>query len=454
VAHSRRVKLARPRFKGDWLAAKPGTELALTLGLTRAALDLGVPETMPADAAGALASSLAAATPEKTEAETGVAAAAIIAAARRMREASRKALLFGRGVLEHAQAPALLQAVENLAWALGAITAEHSSVMAFGPHHDSAGALEMGLTPECLPGYVAAGDASARATYEKAWGCTLPGAGMSAREALTAAAEGKVRALWVFSDELLSSAPDRALVEKALEKCELVIINELFLTRTASRAHVVFPVAAFAEKEGSTVNGERRLQKSNRALSPRRGARADWEVLQAVAQALGADWRYRSAEDVFREIARLVPGYSGLSYASLLPDGVRLSGPALAARLKPVSPAATPSGEGLWLLSGGTLFADGSLSARSDTLAKLAGSARAYVSPAEASRLGLSAGDMVELAGPAGSARFGVEVDDSVPAGAVFVPSAGSELNRLGAPSGAGLRVQARKAGAAATVGA
>ena len=202
------------------------------------------------------------------------------------------------------------------------------------------------------------------------------------------------------------------------------------------------------------MNGERRLQKSNRALSPRRGARADWEVLQAVAQALGADWRYRSAEDVFREIARLVPGYSGLSYASLLPDGVRLSGPALAARLKPVSPAATPSGEGLWLLSGGTLFADGSLSARSDTLAKLAGSARAYVSPAEASRLGLSAGDMVELAGPAGSARFGVEVDDSVPAGAVFVPSAGSELNRLGAPSGAGLRVQARKAGAAATVGA
>jgi predicted molibdopterin-dependent oxidoreductase YjgC len=79
--------------------------------------------------------------------------------------------------------------------------------MAFGPHHDSAGALEMGLTPECLPGYVAAGDAAARATYEKAWGRTLPGAGLSAREALTAAAEGKVRALWFFADELLSSAP-------------------------------------------------------------------------------------------------------------------------------------------------------------------------------------------------------------------------------------------------------
>jgi len=457
VAHSRRVKLARPRFKGDWLGLKPGTELALTLGLTRAALELGVPDGMPAEAAKALSASVAAFTPEKTEAETGVASAAITAAARRMREASRKALLFGRGVLEHAAAPVLLQAIENLAWSVGAITAETSSVMAFGPHHDSAGALEMGLTPDHLPGFVAAGDPAARAAYEKVWGRALPGEGSSARAALAAAAEGKVRALWIFSDELLSSAPDRALVERALEKCELVIINEMFLTRTAARAHVVFPVAAFAEKEGSTVNSERRLQKSNRALSPRRGARADWEVLQSVAQALGADWRYRSAEDVFREIARVVPGFRGLSYASLLPQGVQLSGPALAPRLQPVAPvapAASAAGEGLWLLSGGTLFADGSLSARSNTLAKLAGSARVHVSPAEASRLGVGAGDMVELAGPAGSARFAVEVDDSVPAGAVFVPSAGSELNRLGAPSLAGLRVQARKAGAAATVGA
>jgi NADH-quinone oxidoreductase chain G len=452
VAHARRVKLARPRFKGDWLGLKPGTELALTLGLTRAALELGAPAGVDGSSLQALQSSVAAWTPEKVEAETGVAAAAVTAAARRMREASRKALLFGRGVLEHAQAPALLQAVENLAWALGAISAEASSVMAFGPHHDSAGALEMGLVPDTLPGYVAASDTSARAAYEKSWGRALPDAGLSARQALAAAAEGKLRALWIASDELLASAPDRAQVEQALAKCELVIVNEMFLTRTASRAHVVFPAAAFAEKEGSTVNSERRLQKSNRALSPRRGARADWEVFQAVAQSLGAEWRYRSAEDVFREVARLVPGFGGLSYASLLPDGALLEGPKLAARLSPVTPAATAASEGLWLLSGGTLFADGSLSARSATLAKLAGGVRARFSPAEASRLGVTESDSVELTGPAGKVSFRVEVDDSVPPGAVFVPSAGSELNRLGTP--AGLRVKARKAAAAAPVGA
>jgi predicted molibdopterin-dependent oxidoreductase YjgC len=216
----------------------------------------------------------------------------------------------------------------------------------------------------------------------------------------------------------------------------------------------VFPVAAFAEKEGSVLNSERRLQRSNRALSPRRGARADWEVLQAVARELGADWRYRTAEDVFREIARTVPGFAGLSYATLLPDGALLAGTPVAAQVKPVEWTAAAAGDGLWLLSGGTLFADGSLSSRSATLAKLAGAARVRVSPAEASRLGFAAGDLVELTGPAGAASYAVEIDDSVPAGAVFVPAPGAELNRLGVPTGGGLRVKARKATGAATVGA
>jgi NADH-quinone oxidoreductase chain G len=453
VAHARRVKLARPKFRGDWLGVRPGSELALVLGLTRAALDAGAPAGLPAEAAAALEAvrgPLAAWTPGRVEQETGVPGAAVAAAARRMREAGRKALLFGRGVLEHPQADALLPAVEALAWALGAITAEASSVMAFGPHHDSDGALEMGLAPDMLPGFAAAGDAAARAPFERAWGRSLPGAGLSAREALAAAAEGRVRALWIASDDLLASAADRAMAERALERCELVVVNELFLTRTAARAHVVFPVAAFAEKEGAVLNSERRLQKSNRALAPRRGTRADWEVFQAVAQSLGAEWRYRSAEDVFREIARVVPGFAGLSYATLLPDGARLAGTRLPARLRPApAPRDGAPSEGLWLLSGGTLFADGGLSARSGTLAGLAGATRARLSPAETSRLGLSAGDRVELAGPAGAIVLPVELDDSVPAGAVFVPSAGAELNRLGVPSGTGLRVRARAAGPA-----
>ena len=460
VAHPRRVKLARPKFKSDWLGVAPGAELALVHSLTKCALDQAVPAHLPAEVAwglDALTQSLAAWTPERITRETGIPAASVAAAASRLLKAERKAVLFGRAVAEHPQAAALLQAIENLGWATGALSADQSSVLYSGPQSNSQGALDAGLTPDFLPGYVSLADAAGRETFEKSWGCTLDGhAGMSASEILQAAGDGRIKALWIVGDHWLRSAPDAALAAKALAAAELVIVNELFLTETARAAHVVFPVAAFAEKEGTVVNCERRAQKANRALSPRRGTRPDWEVFQLVAQSLGADWRYRTAEDVFREIARLLPMWNGASWATLLPNGAVWDGMRAVASLGYTEPEARPAGEGMWLLSGGTLFAQGSMSAHCDSLAKLAKNARVFVGNAEAGRLGVRAGDTLELEGPAGTVSLPVEIDDSVPPNAVFVPYAYAEagINRLGMPKGAGLRVKVRKFATAARAGA
>jgi len=466
IAHPRRVKLARTKFGGDWLALKPGSELALIDGLTRAALDLGDPDGLPPEVAAglpALKQALAGATPAATEQATGVPAPALVAAAKRLREATRKAILFGRALAEHPQAPALLQAVENLAWLTGAIRGDHSSVMYLGPQNDSQGALDMGLVPDCLPGYVPVGDAGARAAFERAWGMSLGmGAGWSAPEILAATVEGRIKALWIVGDHWLRSAPDRALAEQALARAELVIVNELFLTETARRAHVVFPASAFAEKEGVVVNSERRLQKSVRALAWRKGCKPDWEIIQSVARAMGAAWSYRSAEDIFREIASVVPGYRGMSWATLLPLGPQWgsgpgSAPAVAASLDGTrAERAATAGEGLWLLSGGTLFLQGSLSDRGALLPKLAKRACAWLHPDEAKRLGIADGEMIELASGAGTVRVAAGVDASVPTGSVFVPYAYAEieLNRLGMPTGAGLKVRAARVPAGETVGA
>lgn len=453
VAHPRRVKLARPKFGGAHLRLAPGSELALLNGLTRAALDAGEPGGLPAEVAAgmpALRAALAEWTPERTAERTGVPAAEIVAAARRLREGPTRAILIGRAYTEHPQAAALLQAVENLGWATGALTAAASSVVHAGPHSGTQGALDMGLVPDLLPGYVPVADAAARSPFAKQWGAALEAApGMTAPEILAAAAAGRVKALWIAGDEWLRSAPDRALAEQALARAELVIVNELFPTATAQRAHVVFAAAAFAEKEGVRVNCERRLQRMARALAPRRGTRGDGEVFQAVARALGADWNYRSNEDVFREIARLVPGYHGLSWASLLPLGPAWAcEPRVAASVRPAVAASPAAGDGLWLLAGGTLFQQGSLGQRIGLLAKLAGPAVARLHPDELARLGVAAGDALELAGPGGRVTLPAAADEDVPPGAVFVPYAHREagLNRLGSASGAGLRVTVRRA--------
>jgi NADH-quinone oxidoreductase chain G len=461
VAHPRRVKLARARFGGEWLGLAPGSELALLNGLARAALDLGDPAGLPAEVAAGLPtlrSALAAWTPERTAQATGVPAAAIVAAARRLREAPSRAIVFGRAYAEHAQAAALLQAVENLGWVSGALTAGRSCVLYVGPQCGTQGALDMGLAPDVLPGYVPLADAAARAPFEKQWGAKLGATpGLAAPEILAAAAAGRVKALWIVGDEWVRSAPDRALVEQALARAELVIVSDLFLTATAFRAHVVFAAVSFAEKEGVAVSCERRLQRTARALAPRRGAKSDGEIFQSVARALGAAWSYRTNEDVFREIARLVPGYEGLSWATLLPLGPQwVSEPArVAASLRPAADERPAAGEGLWLLSGGVLFQQGSLGHRIELFTRLAGAATARLHPDELRRLGLAAGDAVLLEGPGGSLTLPVAVDEGVPPGAVFVPCAhrGVELNRLGSPGGAGLRVKARRAGVAQQVG-
>jgi NADH-quinone oxidoreductase subunit G len=454
VAHPRQVKLARPKFGGTWLPVQPGGEVAFVNGLTRAVRDAGLPDDLPAATAAALR---ALALPELAAAAgaCGVAAGALAAAGTRLARAARGAIVFGRAYTEHPEAPALLQAIENLAWACGAITADASRVMYVGPQNDSQGALDMGLVPDHLPGYLPVADASARAGYERAWGGTLDGApGMSAPEILRAAAEGKVRALWIASDHWLASAPDRTLAEQALAKAELVIVNELFLTDTARAAHVVFPVAAFAEKEGVTVNCERRLQRTARALSPRRGVKSDGDVFQAVARALGATWSYRGPEDVYREIARLVPGYHDTGWATMLPLGPqwRFEHAPRAARLEPATDGRPAAGEGHWLLAGGVLFLQGSLAHRTTLLPKLAKAPRAYVNAAEARSLGVTDGEPLVIAGPAGELTLPVAFDDAVPAGCVFVPyaQAGVALNRLGAPAGAGLRVRLSAAAAVA----
>jgi predicted molibdopterin-dependent oxidoreductase YjgC len=197
------------------------------------------------------------------------------------------------------------------------------------------------------------------------------------------------------------------------------------------------------------VNCERRLQRVARALTPRRGTRPDGEIFQLVARAMGAAWSYRTSEDVFREIARLAPGYHGLSWASLLPDGLAWSAGSslVAGSLTPAAEPAGRSGEGHWLLAGGTLFLQGGLSHRGTTLPGLAGRPRAFLAHAEAQRLGLAEGDAVRLSGPGGALVLPVALDDSVPPGSIFVPYAqrGVELNRLGAPTGAGLRVRLEK---------
>jgi NADH-quinone oxidoreductase subunit G len=162
---------------------------------------------------------------------------------------------------------------------------------------NSLGARDMGLLPDALPGY--------KAVAEK---------GLSYNEMLSSP---DIRALYV-----MGANPARH-VEQLPSNLGFLVVQDIILTETAQQADVVLPAVTFAEKDGSMTNVDHHVQAIRRALRPLPGAKADWEILIALAKHLGHKWTYSSPQEILLEIAATNPLYAGLSWEGLGAQGVR-----------------------------------------------------------------------------------------------------------------------------------
>jgi predicted molibdopterin-dependent oxidoreductase YjgC len=159
-----------------------------------------------------------------------------------------------------------------------------------------------------------------------------PAGAADGRHVLDAARARRLKLLWVFDHDLLESGWAPAEVEEALSRVEGLVFQGPNAHATSARAHVVLPTAAWVEREGTWTNVDGRVQRFWRAVLPRAEARPGWEVLAAVARALGHDWRPARAETLFRELAGEVPAFAGLSYKALGDHGAPVGDGARAAR--------------------------------------------------------------------------------------------------------------------------
>jgi NADH-quinone oxidoreductase subunit G len=156
-------------------------------------------------------------------------------------------------------------------------------------------------------------------------GCGRAGAA-DGRHVLDAAHAGQLRLLWIFDHDLLDARWPRAEVDEALGRVEGVIFQGSNANATSARAHLVLPSAAYVEREGTWTNVAGRVQRFWRAVLPRGEARPDWEILAAVARALGQDWTPARTERIFRDLVAAVPAFAGMSYAGLADHGAPTAG--------------------------------------------------------------------------------------------------------------------------------
>jgi formate dehydrogenase major subunit len=252
--------------------------------------------------------------PEALEATSGVAAAEVRAAARLYATGGNAAIYYGLGVTEHSQGSTAVIAIANLAMATGNVGREGVGVNPLRGQNNVQGSCDMGSFPHELPGYRHVSDATARGLFEDAWGVSLQATpGLRIPNMLEAAIDGAFLGLYCQGEDPVQSDPNTRHVQQALAAMECVVVQDLFLNETAKYAHVFLPGASFLEKDGTFTNAERRISRVRKVMPPLSGM-ADWEVTQALTNALGYPMHYDHPSQIMDEIARLTPTFSGVSY--------------------------------------------------------------------------------------------------------------------------------------------
>ncbi len=447
VADPRRIELAE--HADVFLQLRPGTNEALLNGMLNVVINEGLYDRdfirERTEGFDEVAAAIQKYTPEYVAQITGVPAEAIRKAARLYAGAKNAAILYTMGVTQHTSGTSTVFAIANLAMATGNVGKPYAGVNPLRGQNNVQGACDMGGLPTVFTGYQPVASPEIRKKFEEAWGVTLnPDPGLTITEMMNAALDGRVKMLYVMGENPALTEANLQHTREALEKVDFLVVQDIFLTETAAMADVVLPAAAFAEKDGTFVNTERRVQLIRKAVPAPGSARSDWQILQELAQKIGLNWQYGGTAEIFAEMASLTPSYAGISHERLEREGglqwpcpspdhpgtpylhsqnfTRGKGLFNVVEYTPAAEQTDPEYP-LVLTTGRNLYHyhTGTMTHRSKGIEAQSPEELAQVSFEDAARLGIRDGDVVKLCSRRGELETRVRVTDMVPPGVVFM---------------------------------
>lgn len=258
-------------------------------------------------------------TPSLAEKVTGVPASAIRELAHAYARAERAQLCWTLGITEHHNGTDNVRALINLSLLTGHVGRHGSGLQPLRGQNNVQGGGDMGAIPNRLPGFQDILDPDARTKFESAWDTVIePHYGLNLTEMFEAMEEGTLKAVYCIGENPAQSEADSEQAVRRLGALDFLVVQDIFLTRTAELADVVLPATAgWAETEGTTTNSERRVQRVRAAVTPPGEAREDIDILRDLAARLGHEWKYTGSEAVWDELRSLSPDHHGMTYARL-----------------------------------------------------------------------------------------------------------------------------------------
>ena len=251
---------------------------------------------------------------------SGVPADIIKEVAHTYARADRAQICWTLGITEHHNAVDNVLALINLALLTGNVGRYGSGLNPLRGQNNVQGGGDMGAIPNRLPGFQdIETDEEARARFERTWGVEItPRYGLHMTEMFDAIDRGELTTMFVLGENPIQSDADAHHVRHLFDRLEHVVVQDIFLTKTAEVADVVLPASAsWCEGEGTVTNSERRVQRVRKALEPPGQARDDIRILVDLAARMGHRWDYGSSEDVWNELRSLAPNHAGMSYKRL-----------------------------------------------------------------------------------------------------------------------------------------
>jgi len=459
VVDPRRIRITR--YAAKWLRQNLGTDVAWINGLMHVMIKEGLHDQhfieKRTEGFDELQKTVEKFAPDYVEKITGIPAPELIDAARLYAKAERATILYCMGITQHTTGTDNVKSLANLAMLCGNMGIEGGGVNPLRGQNNVQGACDMGGLPDVFSGYQRVVDPEARQRMALAWNVAeLPDqAGLKATQMIPAAHDGTLKALYVIGENPLVSDPDVNHAEKCLNNLNFLVVQDIFLTETAELADVVLPSTCYAEKDGTFVNTERRVQRVRKAVEPPGQAWDDWKIICEIATRLGYAMAYDNSRQIMEEIAKVTPSYAGLSYERIEHEGIHwpcptpehpgtpilhreqfTRGRGLFHAIDYIEPAEKIDDEyPLYLTTGRLLYQyhTGTMSMKTEGLNEIAPEAFVEISPQDARKFGVAEGSRVNIDSRRGTIQARIKISRKAVTGTVFIPFhyAKAAANRL-----------------------
>jgi formate dehydrogenase major subunit len=451
VADPRRGDLGR--HATHFLQFKPDTDVALLNAMLHTIVEENlVNEAFVRDRTSgyeALKQNVKKFSPELMAPICGIPAGTIREVARLYATSKGSMILWGMGISQHVHGTDNARCLIALCLATGQIGRPGTGLHPLRGQNNVQGASDSGLIPMVFPDYQRVDNPEANKRFEQLWGAKLDKKpGLTVVEVVNAAYEGRIRGMYIMGENPAMSDPEAEHAREALAKLEHLVVQDIFLTETASLADVVLPATAWPEKTGTVTNTDRMVQLGRPALEAPGEAREDLWILNELGRRLGLAWNYTHPKQVFEEMRKGMNSIAGITWERLERDSVvtypceNEGDPGQPVVFADVFPTATgrakfvpaadliPAAERpdrnypMVLITGRQLehWHTGAITRRSGVLDAIEPEPTASLHPLELDALEAKPGELITVQSRRGKISLYARADEGTPRGAVFIP--------------------------------